>query len=192
MIMAILRGAWLGFCIAAPVGPIGVMVLTQTLQWGRRAGLASGLGAALADFTYGFLAIAGVRLAGGHARMVATTGGLVLLCLAWKSWRQPPAGNAFPLQRSRFGPTAATFLLTMSNPITILLFGGLIASAGTDAPAHFVVGIFLGSMIWWTILSLTAAWLRRWIAIRGVVLNRLAALTLACFGLWAIWSRGLH
>jgi putative LysE/RhtB family amino acid efflux pump len=80
----------------------------------------------------------------------------------------------------------------MSNPITILLFAGLIASAGTDAPAHFVIGIFLGSMFWWTILSLTAAWLRRWIEIRAVLWNRVAAATLASFGLWAIWGKGLH
>lgn len=187
---AIWKGAWLGFCVAAPVGPIGALVLKQSLRRGRWAGLSSGLGAALGDLMYGFLAVAGVRLAAAYARPVAVTGGFVLLCLAWKSWQERPPEDAAVAKSGMLSSTAATFALTVSNPMTILSFGAMVASTGTDAPAHFVTGVFLGSMLWWAILSMTGAWLRGFIEIRGVVLNRLAALTLASFGVRAIWSGG--
>ena len=192
MIEAVAKGAWIGFCIAAPVGPIGTLVLKQSLKWGSRAGLASGLGAALADLCYGLLAVAGVRLAAAYARPVAIVGGCFLLWLAWKSWREAPVENAAAIEREGLvRSVATTFLLTISNPMTILSFAALVASAGTGAPAYFVVGVFLGSMLWWTILSTSSAWLSGFIDIRGAVLNRLAAVTLGGFGIWAIFARGL-
>jgi putative LysE/RhtB family amino acid efflux pump len=163
------------------------------LKRGRWAGLSSGLGAALADLIYGFLAVAGVRLVSGYARPFAIIGGLFLVYLARKSWREPPAREAAVAKKEGLMiSTATTFVLTLTNPMTILSFGAMVASAGADAPAHFVLGVFLGSMLWWAMLSTTAAWLGGLIAIRGVVLNRLAAVTLASFGVWAIWSKGLQ
>ena len=188
MLDSIFKGVWLGFCIAAPVGPTGILVLTQALQRGPGAALASGLGAALADLIYGFLAVAGVRLAAGHARAVGVIGGVILLWLAWRSWRQTPAAA----EKIRVSGTATTFLLTLSNPMTILSFAALVASTGGTAPGYFVMGVFLGSMLWWTILSVTAGSMRRWVEIRGALLNRLSAVTLASFGIWAIWTRALR
>jgi LysE type translocator len=90
MVSSFPQGVFLGFSIAAPVGPIGVLVLKQSLRSGVKAGLFSGLGAALADLIYGALAIAGVRLAAGLERQVAILGGTFLLWLAWKTWRETP------------------------------------------------------------------------------------------------------
>ena len=193
MVGSVLKGVWIGFCIAAPVGPIGILVLKQALQHGRGAGLASGFGAALADLVYGFLAVAGVRLVAGQGRTVAVTGGFVLLWLAWRFWRETPSEDASVMVRkSGLSGAATTFALTLSNPMTILSFAAIVASTGTDAPALFVTGIFVGSMLWWATLSLTAVWLRAWIELQGVVLNRVAAVTLAGFGFWAIWGRSLN
>jgi putative LysE/RhtB family amino acid efflux pump len=190
MITAVMKGAWLGLCIAAPVGPIGVLVLNQSLQTGRWTGIASGFGAALADMTYGFLAVVGVRLAAGYARFIGVTGGIVLLLLAWRLWHEAPSGQSAAVEAGSLGSaTITTFLLTLSNPMTILSFAALVAGAGIEAPSLFVVGVFLGSMLWWLILSLSAASLRSQIGIRGAVLNRLAAFSLASFGAWAIWSK---
>jgi putative LysE/RhtB family amino acid efflux pump len=192
MVEAIAKGAWLGFCIAAPVGPIGTLVLKQSLKWGSRAGLASGLGAALADLCYGFLAVAGVRLAAAYARPIAVLGGCFLLWLAWKSWREAPTeGVAATKRTSSIRNLATTFVLTVSNPMTILSFAAMVASVGAEAPAYFVAGVFVGSMLWWVLLSTTSAWLAAFIEVRGAVVNRAAAVTLATFGIWAIWSKGL-
>ena len=183
MLDAIAKGTWLGFAIAAPVGPIGVLVLKQSLRHGRRAGLSSGLGAALADLIYGFLAVAGVRLAAGAGRAVGLAGGLMLLWLAYRSWREQPAAASAPIA----GGTLSTFLLTLSNPMTILSFAALVASVGAGAPGWFVCGVFLGSMLWWTLLSCAAASLSGFLNGRARMLNRIAAVTLAVFGIVALW-----
>jgi threonine/homoserine/homoserine lactone efflux protein len=184
MLHALLQGGWLGFSIAAPVGPIGVLVLRQSLGGGWRAGVASGLGAALADLIYGALAAAGVRAFAGQGRAVALAGGAILLVLAWRSWRERPAQKP-----AGAGGVFATFLLTLSNPMTILSFAAMVASVGAAAPGWFVAGVFLGSMAWWVLLSLTASRFAGALAHRGALLNRVAAVTLAAFGVWAICFR---
>ncbi len=181
---SILQGAWLGFSIAAPVGPIGVLVMKRSLASGFRAGLASGTGAALADLIYGALAVAGVTLVAQQARAVALIGGLILFYLAWKSWRETPAADA---SAPAAGGLGQTFLLTLSNPMTILSFAALVASVAPDSPAWFVAGVFSGSMLWWVMLSAGATSLRGLLRERLRVLNRFAAVTLAAFAARALW-----
>jgi arginine exporter protein ArgO len=76
--------------------------------------------------------------------------------------------------------------------MTILSFAAMIASTGVEAPLYFVTGVFLGSMLWWTLLSTAAAWLCAFVEVRGIVLNRIAAITLGAFGVWAIVGKGLR
>ena len=59
------RGLIIGFSIAAPVGPIGVLCIRRTLDEGWAAGLVSGLGAASADTIYGFIAGFGLTFVSG-------------------------------------------------------------------------------------------------------------------------------
>jgi putative LysE/RhtB family amino acid efflux pump len=192
-IASLAKGAWLGICIAAPVGPIGTLVLKQSLRSGFRAGLVSGFGAALADLCYGALAAAGVRLVAGFARPVAIVGGLILFWLAWKSWHeQPPAQSGVVTNDGRLRSVGTTFLLTISNPMTILSFAAMISTVGADYPALFVAGVFLGSMIWWTVLSAFSSWLGTRMELNPSILNRLAAVTLACFGVWGLVMKGLR
>jgi threonine/homoserine/homoserine lactone efflux protein len=192
-IASIAKGAWLGFCIAAPVGPIGTLVLRQSLRSGFRAGFASGFGAALADLCYGALAAAGVRLAAAYARPVAIAGGLILLGLAWRTWHEsPPDQGAVIASEGRLRRIATTFSLTISNPMTILSFSAMISTVGADHPAFFVAGVFLGSMLWWTVLSAFSSWIGTRIELHPALLNRLAAVTLACFGLWGVVMKGLR
>lgn len=187
------KGLWLGFCIAAPVGPIGTLVLKQAVRKGFSAGIVSGFGAALADLCYGALAAAGVHMAAAYARPVALVGGLILLGLAWRTWHEAPADRSEPAtSKSAVRRMATTFLLTISNPMTILSFAAMISAVGADDPAFFVGGVFLGSMLWWTVLSLFAGWIGARMQLGGSILNRIAAVTLAGFGVWAVVVKGLH
>lgn len=190
---SIAEGAWLGFCIAAPVGPIGTLVLKQSLRSGFRAGVVSGLGAALADLCYGSLAAAGIRLAAAYKRPVAIVGGIILLWLAWKTWHEAsPQDVATAQSEGALRRAATTFLLTISNPMTILSFAAMISAVGATDPAQFVGGVFLGSMLWWTVLSASSAWIANRVEIRGSMLNRVAALTLGGFGVWGVVVKGLR
>jgi putative LysE/RhtB family amino acid efflux pump len=192
-ILPVVQGVWLGFSIAAPVGPIGALVLKLSLRSGFRAGIASGLGAALADLCYGMLAAAGVRMAAGYARPIAFVGGIILLWLAWEAWHEAsPQEVAVAESEGRLRRIGTTFLLTISNPMTILSFAAMISAVGAADPAQFVAGVFLGSMLWWTVLSAFASWIAKRVEIRGSILNRAAAITLAGFGVWGVLVKGLR
>jgi putative LysE/RhtB family amino acid efflux pump len=190
--LSIAKGAWLGFCIAAPVGPIGTLVLKQSLRSGFRAGIASGFGAALADLCYGAMAAAGVRMASAYARPVAIAGGFIMLWLAWRTWHEsPPDQSGVVANEGRLRRIGTTFALTISNPMTILSFAAMISTVGADHPTFFVAGVFLGSMLWWTILSGFSFWIGKRIELHPALLSRVAAVTLACFGVWGVVMKGL-
>ncbi len=198
-----LRGLVIGFSIAAPVGPIGVLCIRRTLAEGRTCGLASGLGAATADAVYGLVAAFGLTVVSGfllaHQIWFRLVGGAFLCYLGIRSWFSPPAIRAAAASgRGAWRAYATTFALTLTNPMTILsfaaIFGGLgLAGAGGDygAALSLVAGVFAGSAGWWLLLSsgtsvlrarLDATWLR-WI-------NRLAGLVMIVFGmrlLWELW-----
>jgi threonine/homoserine/homoserine lactone efflux protein len=161
----LVKGAMIGFAIAAPVGPIGVLCIRRTLAEGRAAGLVSGLGAATADATYAVIAGFGLTSIStflvGQQQALRGLGGLFLLYLGVRYFLQRPAEGAAEAEpRGLLGGFAATFALTLANPLTILsfaaIFAGLgIASAGGDylAAAMLVLGVFAGSALWWLVLS---------------------------------------
>lgn len=178
---ALMNGIVLGFSIAAPVGPVGLLVLRQSLAGGARAGLTCGLGAAAADLCYGALAAAGITLVARWQAPAGLAGGLLLCWLAWQAWRT----NAE--QAAEGGGFGSTFLLTLSNPMTILSFAALVAGAGAQSPMWFVAGVFTGSLIWWLVLSCSAALLRGRFPAEGMTwLNRASSLVLLGFGVRAI------
>jgi threonine/homoserine/homoserine lactone efflux protein len=192
------RGLVIGFSIAAPVGPIGVLCIRRTLADGRTTGLAVGLGAAAADAVYG--AVAGFGLTAVSGRLVRQQGvlrvvGGVFLCylgirtflarLAEQAARASGAGLV--------GASASTFGLTLANPATILsfvaVFAGLgIAGAGSWREATILVGgVFLGSAAWWLMLSgAVGAMGARFdpTALRWI--NRLSGTILLAFGVAAL------
>ena len=189
------QALWIGLAIAAPVGPIGLLVIQRTLNHGRAVGLATGLGAALADAVYGAVGAYGVAAlitALQAARVpLALAGGAFLLWLAWRTWAGAPVQRAAPL-RAAPGLAAsltATFVLTLSNPATILsfiaIFGAMAGRAAPSTPATMVLGVFIGSALWWLALSSAMGALRgRFDAAAQRWVSRVSALALAAFALW--------
>jgi threonine/homoserine/homoserine lactone efflux protein len=193
---AFLQALWIGLAIAAPVGPIGLLVIQRTLDHGQAVGLATGLGAAAADACYGAIGAFGVAVVMNALQAARTplalAGGALLLWLAWRSWVAVPAERAAEVTAAPgLGASfAATFALTLSNPATILsfiaIFGAMGArQAGPLSPLPLVLGVLIGSALWWLLLSAVVARLRhhldarvrRWV-------GRLSALLLAGFALW--------
>lgn len=189
----------IGLSIAAPVGPIGLLTIQRSLEHGARAGLATGLGAAAADAVYGAIGAYGVSWlvnALVAARVpLALFGGTFLLWMAWQLLRAPVAGRAASTAPARNGWQyfAGTFVLTLSNPATIFsfiaIFGAMAGRASTGSPALMVLGVLIGSALWWLLLSsavgrlrerFDAAWRRR--------VNGFSAAVLAAFALWQLAS----
>lgn len=161
-----LKGLIIGFAIAAPVGPIGILCIQRSLHDGFKVGLMTGLGAALADGTYGL--IAGFGLTAISSMLVAqqfwvrVIGGAFLLYLGLKIVLTPPrnksAGNK--PDRSPWHACATTYFLTLTNPMTILSFVAIFAGLGLGSTGSdythavlLVIGITLGSAVWWLLLS---------------------------------------
>lgn len=176
----LLKGIGVGFAVAAPVGPIGLLCIRRTLAGGRVAGLATGLGAATADAVYGVMVAAGFAATGllvSYARPMAIGGGLLLALLGLMALRsflmEAKAGGRITAQASErpiWADYGTTFLLTLSNPSTILAFIGMVAALGASAagspwaPYWLVLGVFLGSALWWLILVHIALAARSWIS----------------------------
>src|SRR5688572_21388344 len=155
------KGMVIGFSIAAPVGPIGVLCIRRTLAEGRVTGLATGLGAAAADGLYGAIAAFGLTaisdLLVRQEIWLSLVGGLFLCYLGIKTLVTMPAERP---AATKAGSSATAFIstliLTLTNPMTILSFVavfaglGLSAGAGSYASAALMVsGVFIGSAIWW-------------------------------------------
>lgn len=191
---AFLRGLAMGFAIAAPVGPIGLLCIQRTLAAGRAMGLATGLGAATADGIWGLAAALGLGASSAllvdRGRWLVGGGGLLLLALAWRTARARPAERAAAVDgRALGGAFASTFALTLANPATILSFLAAFAALGLGegGGGALVAGVFLGSAAWWLVLVGVVGTLRRRLDRTALVwINRLAGLALAAFGLAAL------
>jgi threonine/homoserine/homoserine lactone efflux protein len=198
-----LEGMIIGFAIAAPVGPIGVLCIRRTLAEGRTSGLVSGLGAATADAVYSSVAALGLTfvadfLMGGEA-WLRLAGGAFLVFLGIKIFLARPAERAAPAGRSGLpGAYASTFFLTLTNPTTILSFAAIFAglgagSANGDVPSAMllVLGVFLGSAIWWFLLSGATNLFRSRLSIGGLRwVNRVSGTVIATFGVLALSGLG--
>jgi threonine/homoserine/homoserine lactone efflux protein len=191
------RGLILGFTIAAAVGPISLLTIRRTLAHGRTYGLASGLGVALADATYGGIAAFGLTavtslLVGGRV-VLGLVGGAFLLLLALRTLTSRPGAVAEATDRPGLaGAFLSIFGLTMTNPMTILSFAaifaglGVVGTGGADA-ALLTLGVFFGSATWWVILTAAVAALRGRITTRWLTwVNRVSGVVLLGFAVYSI------
>lgn len=198
-----LKGLALGLSIAAPVGPIGVLCIRRSLVEGRQVGFVTGMGAATADAAYGCIAAFGLTAVSGAlvgARLwLGLLGGLFLCFLGLRTFLSAPAARgAETLGRGLLAAYLSTFFLTFTNPMTILSFVavfaglGLLASPNYLAASILVAGVFVGSALWWLLLSsgvsllqsrVGAGWMR--------AANRLSGCIMFAFGIYSLgtaWS----
>ena len=195
------RGLLIGLSIAAVVGPMSILCIHRTLNFGQRYGLISGLGIATADALYGSIAAFGVTVISSflvsQQAWIRLIGGLFLVYLGVKTILTRPAERAATAQASNFfGAYGSTLLLTLTNPLTILSFAAIFAGIGVGVVSKsylsagiVVLGVFSGSALWWCILTsgvslvrgkLTSSWLL-WI-------NRASGSIIGIFGVIALLS----
>jgi threonine/homoserine/homoserine lactone efflux protein len=190
----LVRGLMAGVAIAAPVGPVNILTASRTLLKGRRSGLVSGLGAATADTIYG--SIAGFSISFVIAflireeRWIRIYGGLLLVGIGvWYFFRKPASMEEQKDNGGAHSDFVSTFLLTLTNPTTVLSFLAVLAALGAASGENWwrtlflVAGIFAGSMAWWVVLVTVASRFRnrfndgtlRW-------MNRIAGFAIGGFG----------
>jgi len=215
MLSNFLTGIILGLSIAAPVGPIGILCIRRTLAMGQGVGLVSGLGAATADGLYGCIAGFGLTAIADfltdQSLWLRLVGGLFLCYLGVTTFLSKPAdekaagspltantstssGEAVALPRSLLSAYGSTLALTLTNPATILSFAAIFAGLGiVESGRDFasagilVLGVFLGSALWWCCLSGIVSLFRTRFTPTGLRwLNRFSGLILLAFGITAL------
>jgi len=193
------RGLIIGFSIAAPVGPIGALCIRRTLVEGKTSGLISGLGAATADAIYGSIAGFGLTFISSilirQQVWFRLVGGAFLCYLGLKTFLARPAElEASAKGKGLLSAYASTFFLTLTNPMTILSFMGIFAGLGVGSTSGnyvsagiLVLGVFMGSALWWLILSSVVGMISKKVEphrLRWV--NRISGAIIMAFGLIAL------
>jgi len=191
-------GLAIGFGMSVPVGPVGLLVFRRSLLHPARAGIVTGLGAALADSLLCSILAFGISAVSDffakHTATLENVGGFVLLLIGYIVWRTSPPKEMPKTPTARpgwFGAFSTSLLITIGNPMTLVgataIFAGFAIAARLGS--HFdalmlVTGIFCGSSLWWVILSVLASslrdkasgyWMRR--------LNQGCGIAVAVFGL---------
>lgn len=195
-----LQGSLIGFSIAMPVGPVGVLCIQHSLRRGLQAGLIAGLGAALADAFYGGIAGCGISLLSqtliSYQIWFQILGALILWYLGIKIFNTQPqkietSEGSFSFSRIFF----STFALTLTNPFTFICFAAVYASLGITPPnpdqeflpaAILTLGILLGAAVWWVILSCSIIFIgKKFQLVSSPLLNRISGGILAGCGFLA-------
>ncbi|HYK96251.1 MAG TPA: LysE family transporter [Candidatus Dormibacteraeota bacterium] len=195
-----LRGLAIGFTIAAAVGPITLLVIRRTIAHGGRYGFASGLGVAAADATYAGVAAFGLTavttlLVSGHA-FLAVVGGAIIAMMGIRTMLSRPTGPAADTERPGLaGGFLSIYGLTMTNPLTIVLYAGVFAGIGLVAGSSFIdaavvtFAAWLGSTAWWVILCSIVGWARGRVSTTALLwVNRISGAALVVFGIASIAS----
>ena len=166
LLVFLLKGIAVGLLIAVPVGPVGIMCVRRTIFEGKLAGLVSGFGAATADALFGFVAAFGLTFVSdwliGYHQWLRVAGGCYLLYVGGSALLAEPEAkqSSEPDAEGLLRDFLSTFALTLTNPITILAFLGIFSAlglSGADATfsraASLVLGVWLGSLLWWLALT---------------------------------------
>jgi threonine/homoserine/homoserine lactone efflux protein len=189
---SLLRAVAIGFAIAAPIGPIGVLCIRRSLGGGMIAGLLCGLGAATADALYAAVAASTLSAATtivtqleGPLRVM---GALVLLYLGVRTARAGASeGRTSSAETAGLHSYATTLGLTLINPATIASFTAIVAGTMPSNALRFAFGVFVGSTLWWVVLSSAVAAMRRGVTASMMrLVNVASGSALATFGAWTL------
>ena len=193
-----LRSLIIGFTIAMAVGPITLLVVRRTMEHGGVYGFVSGLGVAAADATYGAVAAFGLTaltnlLVSAHTAL-GIIGGTIIVLIGLRTIAAHPSGPAADTDRPGLpGAFASIYALTMTNPLTIVLYAGVFAAIGLGSGGSVVdaavvtLAILAGSGLWWVVLCSVVAWVRGRVSTTALLwVNRVSGAALVAFGALAV------
>lgn len=195
-----LKGLIIGFAMAVPIGPIGIMCIRKTLAEGHSRGLVIGLGAATADSLYGSIAAFGLTFVSdviaSQNIWLRLVGGGLLLFLGIRTFRAKRKDSVIPYDnRGVLGSYVAAFLLALTNPVTIFAFVAVFAAFGLGhmlniiSACILVLGVFAGSYLWFLTLSYVATSFRKKLDSGGLQwVNRIAGILIILSGVAAFVS----
>ncbi|MDZ7767336.1 MAG: LysE family transporter [Melioribacteraceae bacterium] len=195
-----IKGIVIGFAMAIPVGPIGILCIRKTLTEGRIQGLVIGLGAATADLFYACIAAFGLtaisETLNSQRIWIRLIGGALLLFLGIRIFRAKPKDPKIQINGSgMLRSYLTTVFLTLTNPLTIFAFIAIFAALdlaeglGYLSASILVLGVFIGSTLWFVILSSGVTLFRNKLDITGLRwVNKIAGILIIISGIIAVGS----
>jgi threonine/homoserine/homoserine lactone efflux protein len=198
-IQLVLAGVGIGLLMAAPIGPVNVLVIQRAAASGFWGGLAAGIGAVFGDGTLAAIAAFSVTaisdVMAAHSGLIQFVGGILLLAFGLGLLVARPKLAIASRGKSELwehtGIIPQTFFLTVTNPGAILgmaaMIGGLgslIGGLDTYLEALILVmAVMGGSLLWWLGLSELIATIRHKLTeSRLKLINRIAGAVLLAFG----------
>jgi threonine/homoserine/homoserine lactone efflux protein len=194
------KGIAIGFIMAIPIGPIGIMCIRKTLTEGRLSGLIIGLGAATADLFYGCVAAFGLTIISdtlnSHRFLIRIIGGALLFFLGIKTFLAQPKDPKLKISGSgRLRSFFTVVVLTLTNPLTIFAFIAVFAAFGLGDGLSFfsavvlVAGVFIGSCLWFFLLTSGTLLFRKKLDLDGLKwVNKIAGILIIVSGFIVIGS----
>jgi threonine/homoserine/homoserine lactone efflux protein len=196
--LLLLKSIILGFSVSAPIGPIGLLCIQRVLMGGKREGIVTGFGAVTANIIYASIAAFGFSVVSAflieQQTLLERIGSAFLFYLGVQVFFKNPAVNAAKLRgESLIAMYVSTFLLMISNPVTILNFTAMFAGLGFDsnlntgqAALMLVGGVLLGAASWWIILSAGVNLFKNKITPYLGLVNKLAGVLMIGLGIMAM------
>lgn len=195
----LLKGLAIGFLIALPVGPIGLLCVRRTLVNGKLSGFISGIGAATADAIYGSIAAFSLTIIShffvANQLPLKIIGGIFLCYLGIKIYISESHEPTPEVQyKGLLNDYISTLFLTITNPVTILFFTGIFAGIGLAKLNYMssillVAGLFIGSAIWWTILCTMFGFFKTKLSTQTTsIINKISGAIIIIFGITGLVS----
>lgn len=195
-----LKGVFIGFSVAAPIGPIAILCIRQNLAYGIWMGIICGLAVSLADGFYSLVAALGANfvnmLVNDHGIWFYLLGGGLLVFIGRKVFLTEISEGQEQIKKKRHyvGAFTYTLFLTLASPMTTFLFIAMFTTAGvfkqtmgSTGIAALVFGVFIGAMAWWTILSTVLAIVRKRVNFKVfLVVNKVSGAAIMAFGLFTL------
>jgi threonine/homoserine/homoserine lactone efflux protein len=200
-VMHFVEGAVIGFSLAVPIGPVGILCVRQTLEDGVRYGLVIGVSAASCDMVNGIIAAFGITRISDFIALeqcwIRLVGGIILLVIGFSAFRTHQLRDK-PLKapRGRTWAFCSTVLFALTNPLTLVAFAAAFAVIGVKnivgrpvSGLMLVAGVFLGSLTWFIVLvSLVHVFKAKVMRVGLTRVNRVAGVLLMLCGLYALWN----
>ena len=199
-ILYLFKGMLVGLMVSIPLGPMGVLIIQKTLHKGALSGFIAGMEAASADFFYASVAAFGlgyvINTVQTHELLLQIIGGIFLLCIGLKIYFDNPIRQIRQRRQGRVSKTGllgdylSLFFLTVSNPITVVVFMAVFAGMSVFGESSsmlgellVVIGVLLGGGVWWYTLSTLVNIFRKKFRLRVLItINRVSGLVITILG----------
>lgn len=193
-----LKAAFVGFAVAAPIGPIGILCMRQNLAHGFMMGIICGVAVSLADGFYSFVAAMGANIMNtiihDHKNWFYVLAGGLLTFIGYKIFTTTFSEETGSLKKKRQYLSAFiyTLFLTLASPMTTFLFIAAFTAAGVFKTTlssfdilNLVIGVAAGAMLWWTILAVSIRLIRKKLNVKAfLIINKISGFSIMGYGLF--------